>query len=59
MNNIHLELDHKKDNFQLMKLERREATNEIIAVDGSVKHYYSYKSRKKMNQDWLNLNKKV
>jgi len=55
MNNIHLERDHKTENFQLMKLERREATNEIIAIDGSVCHHYKYKSRKKLNEDWLAL----
>lgn len=57
MYNIHLERDHKTDNFKAMELVRREKTNEIIAIDGSTKHFYSFKSRKQMNSDWKDIHK--
>lgn len=58
MNNFHLDRDHKLANFKLMKLLRREASNEILAVDGTVTHHYSYKSRKQLNADWQALHPK-
>lgn len=57
MYNIHLERDHKDHRYQAMKWERREVSNEIVGTDNSVKHHYSYKSRKKMNSDWQELMK--
>lgn len=57
MNNIHLDRDHKLHNFKQMKLSRQEASNEILAVDSSVTHHYSYKSRKHLNSDWQALQK--
>lgn len=56
MNNIHLERDTKEQRFLAMTWKRKEETNEIIGFEGTVKHFYSYKSRKKLNQDWQMLN---
>jgi hypothetical protein len=55
MNNVHLTRDLKEERFLTMKWERREATNELVAFDGTTRHHYSFTSRKKMNQDWQTL----
>jgi len=55
MNNTNLTHDLKDQRFLSMRWERREATNEIVGFDGTTRHHYSFKSRKKMNQDWQTL----
>lgn len=55
MNNIHLERDIKEQRFKAMEWQRKEATNEIIAKEGTVSHHYKFKSRKALNSDWQSL----